>query len=611
MGNARGKVRSRVMLTLLAASASSPDALFTDLIIILTAAGIVSVVMHRLRLAIIPAYLLAGAIIGPGGLGLVGSPDRVATIADLALILLLFGIGLHMDLAVLRADLWRLIASGVAAMAGCTLLLWPPALLLGASAPGALIIAIALAMSSTAVVLRIIQDRRELHLPDGRLSFAILIMQDLAAIFALLMIPPLARWNIAPGPGADSHMVGASLGMAQQFLLSGALAVTGVALIVVVGRFLLPRLLLEAARQRSGEAMMVVSTAAALGAAGLTQYVGLSPALGAFLGGFLLCSTPVRHQLAGQVGTIRDLFSAVFFTAIGMSLSFTDLFGHLPLVLGGALVILAAKALATALACWCTGWTGNLSIKVGLTLSQAGEFSIVVLSSALAVGGENAGLIDKETMGLVIAMIVITLMATPAVLNAAKALDAKMKPIPALRWKRLRSTTTSPAMAAPPQRDAGTPAGETTGKPRPRRVIVAGYGLVGRVVSDYLSAHGAVVTIIELNPATVKTQARLGRSIVFGDVSNPEVLESAGVHDADALILTIPDEDRVLGACHVARQTNAGIFIVARTSYVSKGMTASTLGANEVIIEELATAEAMERLVARVILFDEPPAAKP
>lgn len=598
------------MATLLAASAAAPDALFTDLIIILAAAGCIAVAMHRLRLAIIPAYLLAGAIIGPGGLGFVGSPDRVATIADLALILLLFGIGLHMDLAVLRADLWRLIASGVAAMTLCALLLWPLALGLGVSTLGALVIAIALAMSSTAVVLRIIQDRRELHMPDGRLSIAILIMQDLAAIVALLMIPPLARWNSAPGAGAGSQAVGASLGTAQQFLLSGVIAVTGVALIVVVGRFLLPRLLLEAARQRSGEAMMVVSTAAALGAAGLTSAVGLSPALGAFLGGFLLCSTPVRHQLAGQVATIRDLFSAVFFTAIGMSLSVADLMSHLPLILGGAAVILTVKSFATALACWLTGWTGNLSIKVGLTLSQAGEFSIVVLSSALAVSGGSAGLIDKETMGLVLAMIVITLMATPAVLNGAKTLDAKLRPLPALRRFRRGRATAPGIKATPAPSDSGAPASGADPKPRPRRVIIAGYGLVGRVVSDYLSAHGAVVTIIELNPATVKAQARLGRSVVFGDVSNPEVLESAGVHEADALILTIPDEDRVLRACHVARQTNAGIFIVARTSYVSKGMTASTLGANEVIIEELATAEAMERLVARVILFDEPGAPK-
>ncbi len=588
------RLPSATMLWTLASSAGQFDGLLRDLLIILAAAGVVAVVMHRVRLAIIPAYLLTGALIGPGGLGFVNSAERVQTIADLAIILLLFGIGLHMDVSVLRSSMTRLLLSGAGAIVLCTLAIWPLALLLGVSAPSALTIAIALAMSSTAVVLRIIQDRRQLSQPDGRLCFAILIFQDMASVVALLMLPPLARWNGRAHFSEASAVIGTSLPQSQHFLLSGVLAVSSIAFIILAGRYILPKLLFEAARQKSSESMTVVSIAAALGAAGLTQMVGLSPALGAFLGGFLLSSTPFRHQLAGQVATIRDLFSAVFFTAIGMSLGLDIVFTSLPVVIIGALLLLIVKAIMIGLACWLSGNSGNLSIKVGLMLAQAGEFSIVVLSAAALVTGDGPALVDSKTMGIVISMIVLTLIATPAVINGAKALDARLKPIPAPPW-------------GPQSRRAEGAAQEgaaTTGEPalRRRSVIVAGFGLVGRVVADNLTLNGAQVTIVEMNPATVKTQTRLGRNIVFGDVSDPQVLESAGVHDADALILTIPDEERVLRACHVARQANHSIFIVARTSYVSKGMLATNLGANEVVIEELATAEAMERMIARILV---------
>lgn len=578
---------------LLASSAGQFDGLLKDLLIILAAAGFVAVVMYRVRLAIIPAYLLTGALIGPGGLGFVNSAERVQTIAELAIILLLFGIGLHMDISVLRASMKRLLAAGVGSIVACTLALWPIAMLLDVSAPAALTIAIAMAMSSTAVVLRIIQDRRQLSQPDGRLAFAILIFQDMASVVALLMIPPLARWNGRAHFDGSTGAVGTSLPPSQHFLLSIVLAVSSIAFIILTGRFLLPKLLFEAARQKSSESMTVVSVAAALGAAGLTQMVGLSPALGAFLGGFLLSSTPFRHQLAGQVATIRDLFSAVFFTAIGMALNFQTVLPGLHIVVIGAALLLLTKAVMIALSCWLAGNSGNLAIKVGITLSQAGEFSIVVLSAAALVGGDGPALVDSRIMGLMLAIIVITLMTTPAVINGAMALDSRLKPIPAPPWAPQGRHEQVDAQAS----------GSSPDGPKTRRqfVIVAGYGLVGRVVADNLMANGAHVTIVEMNPATVKTQTRLGRHIVFGDVSDPEVLESAGVHEADALILTIPDEERVLRACHVARRENPNIFIVARTSYVSKGMLATNLGANEVVIEELATAESMERMMSRIL----------
>ncbi len=556
-----------------------------DLLIILAAAGVVALILSRLRLAIIPAYLVTGALIGPGGLQWIESPENVRAISDLALTLLLFGIGLHMDLSVLRHDLRRLVTAGCAAVLFTFVALLPFSHVLADDTPTAIAVAMAMTMSSTAVVLRILQQRRELQDTAGRLAFATLIVQDLAAIAALMLLPPLARWQGTFSPEA-ALVEPSSLPPLLDLARSGALAAAVIALLVLIGRFVMPRLLLEAARQRGGEAMIVVATAAALGAAAATSFVGISPALGAFLVGFLLSNTPFRHHLSGQIGTLRDLFSAVFFTAIGMAIVLTEAFQSLPVILLGAGILLVIKTLAIALALWLSGTTGNTGVGVGLVLSQSGEFGLIILSAARA---DQIMLVPDDVNTILIATIILTLMVTPSLITWSNAIACRLPQIPQLQrslsGKRMETIDDLPA-SVPVDGVA------------PTRVIVAGYGLVGRVVADSLMNDGAEVTIVELNPETVHRQRKLGRRIIYGDIANADVLESAHAHEADALILTIPDEQRVLQACHVARSENPDIFIIARTGFVGKGMEASGLGANAVVVEELATAQAMEREVA-------------
>jgi len=558
-----------------------------ELLIILAAAGIVALAMQRLRLAIIPAYLIAGAAIGPGGWGLISSPDSVASISELAIVLLLFGIGLHTDIGILRYGWQRAVIVGMVSTIASTLVMWPVGVMAGMTAPSALAIAMALAMSSTAVVLRILQDRRELHTPDGRLAFSTLLIQDFLAIAAMLAIPALASWNgsrvVAEGAKAGSMSAG-------ELLAQFGAALAGIAAIVILGKIVLPRLLHEAAKQKSSEAMMVVSIAAALGAAGLTAVIGLSPALGAFLGGFLLSSTPFRHQLSGQLVPLRDLFSAVFFTAIGMQVQLPTVADYWYMILAFTAVVLVLKFLTISVSCWAAGATGNVAVKVGVTLAQAGEFSLVLIGVAAA---ENLGLLSQTATGFAVSIIVLSLMVTPLMMSLGRWLDHRLPRLPTAPWCRGQARDPSETIAGGAESESG--------KPRKRHVIIAGYGLVGRVVSDNLSARGASVTIVDLNPQTVQTQSRLGRHILFGDISNPDVLESAGIHEADALILTIPDEDHVLRACQTARKTNPNVVIIARTNYVSKGMIATGLGANHVVIEELATAESMEQAIGQLL----------
>jgi Kef-type K+ transport system membrane component KefB len=554
-----------------------PQQLFVDMVVIVSAAAAIAVIGRSLRLPLIPCYLAVGAVIGPHAAGLVRDPETVAAASSIAVILLMFTIGLHMDVADVRRRLGTVLSIGGGGAAAFALVGWPLAMSFGLPAPEALAVSGALAMSSTAVVLRVLQERRELNTHQGRLLFGALLVQDLLAVLMLAGVPILAAWTgsagAAPGASAGSLAFGAIGGIG------------GVAAMIILGRLLLPRLLAVAAGSGSGEAVLVVSAAVALGAALATVTLGFSPELGAFLAGFLLASTPFRFQISGQLAPMRDLFMAVFFTSVGLEVDPGILVneGHIVLLGLGAMFIV--KTLVHAAAAWGSGASPRVAAVSGLSLANAGEFSIVLLAAAV-----SAGVVSERTDGIVIVLIVCSLVMTPSVIARAHRWARALGAWPAAPWIR-RGRTGTPAPS--PGADG-------------RHIVIAGFGVVGRTIAERLDAAGLRSTVIELNLATVRRRARLGRPVVYGDVGNPEVLESARVGDADAVIFTIPDHEALFRACPLVRGLAPTALIAARTSYLSQAMVLSGLGADLVVIEEVATAEAMasqvlERLSARGI----------
>lgn len=606
----------------LAAGGDAPP-IFRELVIILMAASVVAIVLQRLRFATIPAYLITGALIGPSAIGVIRDPERVRQVAELAMILLMFGVGLHLDLNTLTMTVRRTVALTLGAAAACVLAMWPFASLMGLSVPSGLVATLAMAMSSTAVVLRVLQQRHELGHPDGRLSVAVLIIQDLIAIGVMLLLPPLAKWNGAVRASNSAEPL-RGWALVNDLALNGAIAAGGITLLYLLGKYIVPRILTEAARLKSLEVLTVVSAATALGAAVLTQMVGLNPALGAFLAGFLLAATPFRHHLGGQVSAFRDVFAAVFFTAMGMSISLPMLWREGFVILAVTLGVLLIKLIALWAACWLAGASPRLGFRVGVALAQAGEFSIVLLGAANV---PSLGLIDDESLSFLIAVVVLSLMVTPSMIQAGAWLGRRIPNRPLVPWsdqalsrvhghhhhhgghshrhsQPAGASNDAPASDGTPHSASPSPESALAHDHPPapaKRAIIAGFGLVGRVVADKLKSMGIATTIVEMNPMTVVKQTALGKSIVFGDIANADVLESVGIEQADALILTIPDEETVLTACKVARSLNPDIFIVARTSFMSKGITAASLGATGVVVEEMATAEAMETMVAKVL----------
>lgn len=573
------------MLTL---GAASDAGVMRDLLVVLATAALVSLMFRRLKIATIPGYLIAGAIFGPMALGFVRDAQSVAAISHVAIVILMFGIGLHMDRRDLRSGFVPILAVGLISTLLTTALGTPIAMLFGLSAPAAAAVAIAMSMSSTAVVMRILQQRRELRQLHGRIAFGTLLTQDLVVVAAIAVMPilgQLAQGNMDLAEGAEPANL-------MRLLASTLITIGAVGLFVIVGHYALPRLLAEAAHDSSHELLLVCSASFGLGAAVLTGALGLSPELGAFLAGFLLAGTPFKHQLSGQIGPMRDLFMAVFFTSVGLGLNLSIVLDLWWVVLMGVAAVMAVKLLTIGLTTWLLGAPPIVAGVVAVSLAQAGEFSLVI--AGIAAGEKLFGEDTDRVIAVIIGIVFVSLLVTPSLIAHAKYVAGFSVFMPRSPLRRAIISS------------AGNESETAAADPR-RRVVIAGYGPVGRVVADKLSAAGFQITIVEINPETVRRQAGIGRRVVFGDITNEEVLHSSGVPDADAVLLTMPDDEAVLRATRHIREMNGSCYIAARTHYLSGAFLAKEAGADHVTVEEMATAEAMARQISQKFTPKEEP----
>lgn len=568
------------MHTPLLALAETGDAnVMRDMLVILATAAFISLLFRRLKIATIPGYLIAGAIFGPKALGFVQDSASVEAISHVAIVLLMFGIGMHLDRRDLRSGFVPILAVGIISTLLSTALGTPVAMLFGLPAPTAAAIAIAFSMSSTAVVLRILQQKRELRQLHGRIAFGTLLTQDLVVVAALAFMPVLgsmAKGSVDLAEGAEPDNI-------IRMLASSLVTIGAIGLMIVVGHWVLPRVLAEAAKDTTHELLLVCSAAFALGAAVLTGALGLSPELGAFLAGFMLAGTPFKHQLSGQIGPMRDLFMAVFFTAVGLGLNLGVVLELWWVVLLGVVAVVCIKSLTIGTTAWFFGAPPFVAGVVGVSLAQAGEFSLIIAGVADAEGllGEE----HEQAMAVIIGIVFVSLLITPNMVASARYLAAFSIGFPRSPFRRAMPNT--------------QPDDEAEEQDTRKKIVIAGYGPVGRVVADRLGAFGFQITIVDINPETVRKQAGIGRRVVYGDITNEEVLHSAGVQNADAVLLTMPDDEAALRATRHIREMNTRAFVAVRTHYLSGAFLAKEAGADHVTVEEMATAEAMADHVHR------------
>jgi CPA2 family monovalent cation:H+ antiporter-2 len=522
-----------------------------DLVVIFSLSIGIILLSHRLRLPTIVGLLLTGAIVGPYGLRLVHDVEAVESSAEVGVILLLFTIGIEFSLQRLLS-LKRIVGiAGTLQVDLSVLAAFLVARLVGREEGEAALWGFLVALSSTAIVLKLLGERGEIDSPHGRIAVGVLIFQDLSVVPMMLMIPVIA------GTEASSWM---ALGLVM-------IKAVAVVLVVLVGaRTVIPPLLHQVVRTRNHELFILSIVVLCFGTAWLTSLAGLSLALGAFVAGMLISESDYGQQALADILPLRDLFSSLFFVSVGMLFDVGFAVRHLgtiAVIVGG---ILIGKTLIGAAATMAMGYPPRIGILTGLALAQIGEFSFVLARAGLA-----AGLLGEAIYQEFVAAAVVTMLATPFLVRAAPSLaDWAARHWPS--WLQGRREEGGPPEAAPQD-----------------HVIIVGYGLNGRNVARTLTAANIPYVVLEMNPETVRVERGKGTPIYYGDASQEAVLRHMHVHRARVLVVAISDAAVTRRIVELARRLHPGLYIIARTRYAQEVAPLVALGANEVIPEEFET----------------------
>jgi monovalent cation:proton antiporter-2 (CPA2) family protein len=469
--------------------------------LVLLVTAVLSVpIARRIGLPAIVAYLIGGMIIGPSGLGVLATPESITPVSELGVVMLLFLIGLELELGQLLAMRRAIFGLGAAQLTLTTLAIAALAHFLGLLGwRGAIVAGLALAISATAIALQILEDRGELQPTYGQRAFAILLFQDMAVVPLLALLPLLAQAN--EGAHADLGQ-----GMRAAMLIAGAIVV-----IVLAGRYLLNPFFRLLARSGSREVMTAAALLVVLGAALIMRLVGMSMALGAFLAGVLLAESNYRHELEADIEPFRGLLLALFFMGIGMSIDIALVRANLWLILLAAVILTVLKAAIVWLLFRATCASSD-ALRAGSVLTGAGEFAFVLIP----LGG-SLGVLDGRQTGILIAIAAVTMLLGPLV---AALSDALLR-----RFVR------------PAERDADD-FSEARGS-----VLVIGWGRFGQIVSQCLLAEGIDVTTIDRDPEMIRQAGRFGFKVYYGDGTRLEVLRAAGAIKARLVAICIDNRD--------------------------------------------------------------------
>jgi CPA2 family monovalent cation:H+ antiporter-2 len=547
-----------------------------DLVVALAGALAVLVPSRRFKIPAAVGFMLTGILIGPGALGWISDTRRVGVLAEIGVSVLLFIVGLEFSLARLK-EIGRafLVAGplqvlGTMAVVTGVLLILP----LHARLPNYVFAGMLVTLSSTAMVMRLLSERGETHAPQGRLLVGILLFQDIAMVPMLVLVPSLA--------GSGAVPVGPSL----------LIGLAAAAVVWVAARFLMPRLVNMVIRSGIRELYVMMAVAICLGAALLTQSLGLSAALGAFLAGLLVSESEYSHQIIAEIVPFRDLFSSLFFISIGMLLAPAYVAANASVIGGWLVLTVAMKALVVAGIVLLMGYPRRVAAIVGLSLAQVGEFSFV-----LATTGMRHGLITEEQSKQFFAVAVLSLIATPYLIQLASWVSGRFIRAPA-RAAAAAGAATVAAHASSPTSNATRFGATGQEEPLANHVIVAGYGVNGRNVARALRELGIPYVVMEMDPAIARRAKAEGEQIRFGDVSRAGSLRDCHVGTAAVVVLAISDLAATRYATAQVKAENPDAYVIARTRFVAEVPELTRLGAMEVIPEEFETSIA---IVVRVL----------
>ena len=529
--------------------------LLNQLVVVFTLAVGVLLLCHRLRIPSIIGFLFTGAIAGPHGLALVTSVQPVELLAEIGVVLLLFSIGLELSLRelirmgrfVLVGGLLQVVIT-TGAMAGLSRVI-------GHSGPESIVIGLLISLSSTAVLLKLLQDRREVDAPYGKASLGVLIFQDIAAVPMMLALP-----FIAGHTGADGHSL-------TWTLLRAALLVGAV---VLASARIIPHLLHEIARVRSRELFSLTVVVLCFAVALFTHSIGLSLALGAFLAGLLIADSEYSHEALSNIFPFRDIFTSIFFVSVGMLLDFSFLANNWALFALACLIVVGLKAVAATGAIFAVGLPLRTCAFAGLALAQVGEFSFVI-----AKGAVDLSLLSNDAYQLFLCVSIISIVLVPVMLRISPVVSNTLTKLPL------------PKIVIDGWMQAIDPGPQMSGLHD--HLIIVGFGLNGRNVARAAQTANIPYVVVETNPETVRSERLVGQPISFGDASQESVLLAQHIETARVIVVAISDSVATLRIVTLARRLNPAVYIIARTRLIEDTEPLYAQGANEVIPEEFET----------------------
>ena len=530
-------------------------------VVLLLAAVIAVPLAKRWQLGAVLGYLAAGALIGPSGVRLIGNTEEISQISELGVVLMLFVIGLELSpqrLWVMRRTVFgigslqlvvtALVIGGIAAALG---LGWKPALIVG----------LGLALSSTAIDLQILSERKEIASAHGRLGFAILLFQDVAAIPILALIPVLGVTREVTTPGAE--------------VLSALRIILTIAAVVVGGRYLLRPMFRAAARVGTPEVFTSMALLVVMGTAWLMELAGISMSLGAFLAGVLLADSEYRHEIEAQIEPFRGLLLGLFFMSVGMSLN-VDLVMRQPQLVGAllaALIVIKAIVLYS-IARGAAREDNAQSIALAALLAQGGEFAFVVFT--LAAGN---GLIAPEQRDLLILVITLSMAATPLLVRVRAELVPAGKPKkPSREFDRI---------------DAPAP-----------RVVIAGFGRVGQIVARVLNAHHITFTALERDAEQVDFVRHFGNTVFYGDATHLDLLRAAQTDRAEIFVIATEDPDANIRTARLLKRHFPHLKVFARARNRQHVFKLMDLNVDEIVRDTFFSSLEIARNVLEALGYD-------
>ncbi|HET9933851.1 MAG TPA: cation:proton antiporter, partial [Polyangiaceae bacterium] len=512
--------------------------LLDELAIVAALGVVVTVLLSKLKLPTVAGLLAAGALLGPYGLGLATSVHSIEVLAEVGVVLLLFSIGLEFSLTRLR-DIFRQVALGGVLQVGLTTVVTAAiAIALGTSISRGVFYGFAFALSSTAIVLRALTERRELDAPHGRFIVGTLIFQDLCVVPMVLIVPLLAT-----GSGAASAAT--SIGLA--LLKAGAVVVGTVA----VARLVVPKLLGWVDASRSREVFLLAILGLCIGTAWLTAQAGLSLALGAFLGGMVVADTEYGHRAMGDILPLRDAFVSIFFVSLGMLFNARVVLEH-PILVSALLAgFLVAKGALATLAALAMRFPARVAWLAGVGLAQFGEFGFVLTRLA-----QSSGVIDEASAAPLLAAGIGSMFLTPLLVRAAPHVTAGERLLgPLERLIGVRGIDEVDEEDAAHSRISG-------------HVVIVGFGLAGKFAARVLQETRTPFVVLELNADSVRRGKESGLPVYYADATSEEALRHAHVEHARLVVLLMNDPQAAARVVDTVRRVAPSVPILMRTRYM-------------------------------------------